>query len=116
MNQMKWHELAQSQDHNARHVMGISGGKDSASLAIYIKDHYPDIHKKMEYFFTDTGAELEEVYNLLDKLEGHLGKEINRLNSGKDFEHWLKIHNNLLLWFERLKDLVLAPLPFPKLS
>ena len=96
MNQMKWHELAQSQDHNARHVMGISGGKDSASLAIYIKDHYPDIHKKMEYFFSDTGAELEEVYNLLDKLEGHLGKEINRLNSGKDFEHWLKIHNNLL--------------------
>ena len=71
MNQMKWHELAQSQDHNARHVMGISGGKDSASLAIYIKDHYPDIHKKMEYFFSDTGAELEEVYNLLDKLEGH---------------------------------------------
>ena len=25
----------------ARHVLGLSGGKDSAALAIYIKDKYP---------------------------------------------------------------------------
>jgi hypothetical protein len=93
---MKWHEIARSADKKTRHVMGISGGKDSAALAVYVKDHYPDIHERMEYFFTDTGAELEEVYNLLDKLEEGLGKSINRLNSGQDFEHWLKIHNNLL--------------------
>ena len=31
-----------------RHVLGISGGKDSAALAIYIKDNYPDIHEKIE--------------------------------------------------------------------
>ena len=94
--QMKWHEIARSADKATRHVMGISGGKDSAALAVYIKDSYPDIHEKMEYFFTDTGAELAEVYNLLDKLEEDLGKSINRLNSGQDFEHWLKMHNNLL--------------------
>ena len=93
---MKWHEIARSADKKTRHVMGISGGKDSAALAVYIKDHYPDLHEKMEYFFTDTGAELAEVYNLLDKLEEDLGKSINRLNSGEDFEHWLKMHNNLL--------------------
>ena len=93
---MKWHEIARTADKKTRHVMGISGGKDSAALAVYVKDHYPDIHERMEYFFTDTGAELEEVYNLLDKLEEGLGKSINRLNSGQDFEHWLKIHNNLL--------------------
>ena len=93
---MKWHELARSEGKNTRHVMGISGGKDSAALAVYIKDQYPDIHDQMEYFFSDTGAELEEVYNLLDKLEEDLGKTINRLNSGQDFEHWLKMHNNLL--------------------
>ena len=94
--QMKWHEIARSTDKDTRHVMGISGGKDSAALAVYIKDHYPDLHEKMEYFFTDTGAELAEVYNLLDKLEEDLGKSINRLTSGEDFEHWLKMHNNLL--------------------
>ena len=80
----------------ARHVLGISGGKDSAALAIYIKDHYPDIHKKVEYFFTDTGAELKEIYDFLDKLEAHLGKEIIRLSSGKDFDHWLTMHNEYL--------------------
>ena len=83
-------------DDNFRHVLGLSGGKDSAALAIYIKDRYPEIHKKIEYFFTDTGAELQEVYDFLDKLEAYLGKEIKKLSSGKPFEHWLKIHNEYL--------------------
>ena len=55
-----------------RHVLGISGGKDSAALAIYIKDRYPEISKKMEYFFTDTGAELKEIYEFLDRLKHFL--------------------------------------------
>lgn len=85
-----------STDKNTRHVLGISGGKDSAALAIYIKERYPEIHEKVEYFFTDTGAELKEIYEFLDKLEAYLGKEIVRLSSGKDFEHWLKLHNEYL--------------------
>ena len=80
----------------ARHVLGLSGGKDSAALAIYIKDRYPSIHEKVEYFFSDTGAELQEVYDFLDQLEAYLGKEIIRLSSGKDFDHWLKVHNEYL--------------------
>ena len=79
-----------------RHVLGISGGKDSAALAIYIRDHYPEIHEKVEYFFSDTGAELQEVYDFLDKLEAYLGKEIVRITNGKDFEHLLKIHHEYL--------------------
>ena len=84
------------EDKNNRHVLGISGGKDSAALAIYIKERYPKIHKKMEYFFSDTGAELKEVYEFLDKLEAFLGKEIIRLNSGKSFDDWLKQQNEYL--------------------
>ncbi len=83
-------------DPKYRHVVGISGGKDSAALAIYIKDHYPEIHEKVEYFFTDTGAELKEIYEFLDKLEAYLGKPILRLGSDKGFEEWLKIHNEYL--------------------
>ena len=79
-----------------RHVLGISGGKDSAALAIYLKDRYPKIHDKVEYFFSDTGAELKEVYEFLDKLEAYLGKEIIRLSSGRTFEHWLKVHSEYL--------------------
>ena len=26
-----------------RHVLGVSGGKDSAALAIYMKDNYPEL-------------------------------------------------------------------------
>ena len=79
---------------NARHVLGISGGKDSAALAIYLKDKgtIPDI----EYFFCDTGAELKEVYDFLDRLEAYLGQEIVRLSSGKPFDHHLTLHNNFL--------------------
>ena len=83
-------------DTQYRHVLGISGGKDSAALAIYIKEHYPEVHEKVEYFFTDTGAELDEVYDFLAKLEAYLGKEIIRLSSGKPFEHWLMLHNEYL--------------------
>ena len=77
-----------------RHVLGISGGKDSAALAIYLKDKgtVPDI----EYFFCDTGAELKEVYDFLDRLEAYLGQEIVRLSSGKPFDHHLTLHNNFL--------------------
>ena len=90
----KFSRFAQNPDY--RHVLGLSGGKDSAALAIYIKDRYPEIHEKIEYFFSDTGAELTEVYEFLDKLEAYLGKEIIRLSSNEDFEHWLKVHNEYL--------------------
>ncbi len=93
-NKMSMSSLSELE--GARHVLGISGGKDSAALAIYIKDQYPDVHKKIEYFFTDTGAELKEIYDFLDKLEAYLGKEIIRLSSGKDFDYWLTMHNEYL--------------------
>jgi 3'-phosphoadenosine 5'-phosphosulfate sulfotransferase (PAPS reductase)/FAD synthetase len=93
---MEWHELALGAPAGTRHVLGISGGKDSAALAVYIKDSYPQVAERMEYFFTDTGAELQEVYDTLDKLEAYLGKPINRLSSSRDFNHWLTLHDNML--------------------
>jgi 3'-phosphoadenosine 5'-phosphosulfate sulfotransferase (PAPS reductase)/FAD synthetase len=64
-----------------RHVLGISGGKDSAALAIYIKNNYPDIHEKVEYYTSDTGRELDETYKLITRLENFLGKKILRLDA-----------------------------------
>ncbi len=77
-----------------RHVLGLSGGRDSAALAIYMRQNYPDLD--IDYFFTDTGKELPEVYEFLVKLEGFLGKPILRLNPDRDFDFWLKRYNNFL--------------------
>ena len=73
-----------------RHILGISGGKDSAALAVYMSQKFPDLD--LEYFFTDTGEELPEVYDYLTKLEGYLGKQITRLNPSRNFQHHLKIY------------------------
>nr|DAN77159.1 MAG TPA: phosphoadenosine-phosphosulfate reductase [Caudoviricetes sp.] len=77
-----------------KHVLGISGGKDSAALAVYMRDNYPELD--IDYFFTDTGKELPEVYSFLSKLEGYLGKPILRINPDRDFDFWLMQHNNFL--------------------
>ena len=77
-----------------KHVLGLSGGRDSAALAVYMRQHHPDLD--IEYFFTDTGKELPEVYEFLGRLEGFLGKSILRLNPDRDFDFWLKQYNNFL--------------------
>jgi 3'-phosphoadenosine 5'-phosphosulfate sulfotransferase (PAPS reductase)/FAD synthetase len=75
-----------------RHVLGLSGGKDSAALAIYMRDRVPE----MEYFFCDTGRELPETYEYLQRLETVLGKPIARLNADRDFDHWLWVYGGAL--------------------
>ena len=77
-----------------RHILGLSGGRDSAALAIYMRANHPDL--PIEYFFTDTGKELPEVYTFLDRLEGFLGKPILRLNPDRGFDFWLEEYRNFL--------------------
>ncbi|WP_299537248.1 phosphoadenosine phosphosulfate reductase family protein [uncultured Herbaspirillum sp.] len=76
------------------HVLGLSGGKDSAALAIFMRQKYPELD--IRYFFTDTGKELREVYEFLAKLEGFLGKRIERLNPHRDFDFWLREYGHFL--------------------
>jgi 3'-phosphoadenosine 5'-phosphosulfate sulfotransferase (PAPS reductase)/FAD synthetase len=56
--------------------------------------HYPDL--PIEYFFTDTGSELPEVYSYLEKLESILNKPIERLNGERTFKHYLEKYNHFL--------------------
>ena len=76
------------------HVLGLSGGRDSAALAVHMRQNFPDL--EIDYFFTDTGKELPEVYEFLGKLEGFLGKPILRLNPDRDFDFWLRQYNDYL--------------------
>lgn len=75
-----------------RHVCGISGGKDSSALAVFLRNEVPD----MEYFFCDTGAELPETYEYLTRLEVALGKPIERLNADRGFDHWFEMFRGAL--------------------
>ena len=82
-----------------RHILGISGGKDSAALAIYMKNKYPDL--KVEYYNSDTGCELAETELLITRLTSYLGG-IKMLRAAEDspeatpFEHFLKANGNFL--------------------
>lgn len=62
-----------------RHVLGISGGKDSAALAIYLKDKYPNLH--IEYYSSDTKCELDETIQFIDR--SLLLRTHNDLNCGR---------------------------------
>jgi Phosphoadenosine phosphosulfate reductase family len=70
-----------------RHILSLSGGKDSTALAIMMKDRVPE----MEYVFCDTKKELPETYEYLDKLEAFLGRKIVRIADERGFDHWLVI-------------------------
>jgi hypothetical protein len=79
-------------ERKVRHICGISGGKDSSAMAVYMSAKVPE----MEYFFCDTGAELPETYEYLDRLEITLGKPIERLNSNKGFDHYFELYRGTL--------------------
>lgn len=79
---------------NVKHVLGLSGGRDSAALAVYMRQKNPEL--SIDYFFTDTGKELPEVYEYLGRLEGFLGQPILRLNPDRGFDFWLKQYNDFL--------------------
>ena len=75
-----------------RHVLGISGGKDSAALAIYMRDRV----EGMEYIFHDTDKELPETIEYLARLEALLGKKITKTTPDHSFDHWLKVYGSYL--------------------
>ncbi|MCQ2077143.1 MAG: phosphoadenosine phosphosulfate reductase [Bacteroidaceae bacterium] len=82
-----------------RHILGISGGKDSAALAIYMKKKYPQL--KIIYYNSDTGCDLHETELLVNRLDTYLGGII-RLRAAEGspeptpFEHFLKASGNYL--------------------
>lgn len=64
-----------------RHVVGLSGGKDSTALALRLKELHPDV--EWEYLCTPTGDELPEMVAHWEKLECLLGKTITRVTLQK---------------------------------
>ena len=85
-----------------KHLLGISGGKDSAALSIYMSQMYPTLD--IEYYTCDTGKELKETYDLIGRLNSVLGKDIE-LDKSMDednspmknpFDHFLAMYGGYL--------------------
>ncbi len=75
-----------------RHILGLSGGKDSTALAVLMHKKVP----QMEYFFCDTHKELPETYEYLDRIKARLGIPITYLSAERGFDHWLDIYGGYL--------------------
>ena len=83
-----------NQDKPVRHIIALSGGKDSSALAVYMRGKIPNV----EYVFCDTEKELDETYEFLIKLEAYLGKKIHHLkySSGYGFDDILDMKKGYL--------------------
>jgi hypothetical protein len=83
-----------------RHVLNVSGGKDSSAMALLMAGRVKGLehfrHDGMEYVFCDTQKELPETYEYLARLEAELGSKIIRLNAKAGFDHWHKVFGGYL--------------------
>jgi len=82
-----------------KHILALSGGKDSAALAVYMKEEYPKL--PLEFVFIDSGYELPETYRYLDKIRAVLNIKIREIGGAckkdrRNFEWWLKEKNYYL--------------------
>lgn len=83
-----------NQDKQIRHIIALSGGKDSSAMAVYMRGKIPNV----EYVFCDTEKELDETYEYLIKLEAYLGKKIHHLkySNGYGFDDILDMKKGYL--------------------
>jgi 3'-phosphoadenosine 5'-phosphosulfate sulfotransferase (PAPS reductase)/FAD synthetase len=94
-------------NNSVRHILSLSGGKDSAALAIFMRDRVP----QMEYVFHDTDKELPETYDYLGRLEALLGKPIFYSRPEYSFDKWLEVYGGMIpssqrRWCTRMLKLV----------
>jgi hypothetical protein len=92
-----------------KHILALSGGKDSAALAVFMREKYPKI--PLEYIFIDSGCELPETYEYLDRIQAILNIKIIKIKPKKNFNYWLKYFGGVLpspnnRWCTRLLKLV----------
>ncbi|HPL66462.1 MAG TPA: phosphoadenosine phosphosulfate reductase family protein [Smithellaceae bacterium] len=85
-------QISAESDKPVRHILALSGGKDSSALAVYMLGKV----KNLEYVFCDTGEELDETYEYINRLQDFLCSKINWLKSEKDFRYYVDLYNGVL--------------------
>lgn len=80
-----------------RHIVPVSGGKDSTALAFSLQQKEP---RDYDYLITPTGNELPETISFWDELEFMLGKPLIRATN-KTLDFWIREFNSLPNWRQR---------------
>lgn len=79
-------------DPSVRHILSLSGGKDSTALAVYLRDRVDN----MEYIFHDTGKELPDTVEYIERLESYLGQRVIRTTTRQGFDDLLRTKGGVL--------------------
>ena len=77
MQPVRLEDAIQNRDY--RHIVPLSGGKDSTALAVYMIENHGDL--PLEFVFTDTGAELPETYEYIRKFETVFDVDVKRVTA-----------------------------------
>ncbi len=87
----------------AKHVVGLSGGKDSTALALRLAEVEP---RQYEYICNETGDELPEMIDHWKRLEDMLGSPIVRVRSERglidEVRHQRMLPSSLRRWCTRV--------------
>ena len=81
-----------------KHVVGLSGGKDSTALALRLKEVYPD--RDFTYISTPAGDELPVVFDHLRYMEEMLGSKIIMIKN-HTLKDWITEWNALPNFHQR---------------
>lgn len=81
-----------------KHVVGLSGGKDSTALALWLVENEP---RDYEFICNETGNELPEMQEHWRNLERMLGKPLIRVRADKDLIELCESQNALPNWRQR---------------
>jgi 3'-phosphoadenosine 5'-phosphosulfate sulfotransferase (PAPS reductase)/FAD synthetase len=82
----------------SRHVVGLSGGKDSTALALLLVEREP---RQYEFICNETGDELPEMVDHWKRLEDLLKTEIIRVRHERNLDEEIRKQNMLPSVFAR---------------
>lgn len=81
-----------------KHVVGLSGGKDSTALALWLVENEP---RPYEFICNETGDELPEMHEHWARLERILGAPLKRVRADDDLIGLCEKQNALPNWRQR---------------
>lgn len=95
-----------------KHVVGLSGGKDSTCLALWLVENEP--WNDYEFICNETGDELPEMLEHWEKLENLLGKKIIKIRHEKDLKGLIYKEHAIPNWRQRFCTRILKIEPTVK--